>query len=93
LQTRGSSDSSCRKHTANNCDAEVVVLNSTVNARAFFSKLANDGSFHEEYSVCGSRFDSCPLGPDVIEDECGDEESKKDSNNTVADVIEIGFGG
>jgi len=89
LQTRGSSDSSCRKHTANNCDAEVVVLNSTVNASAFSSKLASDGSFHEEYSICGSRFDSSALGPDVVEDECGDEESEKDSNGPIADVIEI----
>jgi len=30
-----------------------------------------------------------PFGPDVIEDECGDEESEKDSNDTIADVIEI----
>jgi hypothetical protein len=29
---------------------------------------------------------------DVIEDECGDEESEKDSNETIADVIEIGIG-
>jgi hypothetical protein len=37
--------------------------------------------------------DSRSLGPDVIEDECGDEEPKKDSNNTIADVIEIGIRG
>ncbi len=39
-----------------------------------------------------SWFDSSFLGPDVIEDECGDDESKKDSNNAIADVIEIGVG-
>ncbi len=27
-----------------------------------------------------------------MEDECGDEESEKDSNNAIADVIEIGIG-
>jgi hypothetical protein len=27
-----------------------------------------------------------------VEDECGDEESKKDSNDTIADLIEIGTG-
>jgi hypothetical protein len=32
------------------------------------------------------------LRPDILEDESGDEESKKDSNNTIADVIEIGIG-
>ena len=31
-------------------------------------------------SLCGSRFDSRVLGPDVLEDEPGDEESEKDSN-------------
>jgi hypothetical protein len=36
--------------------------------------------------------DSSALWPDVIEDECGDEESEKDSNDTIADVIEIGIG-
>ena len=35
------------------------------------------------------RFESSVLGPDVIEDECGDEQSKKDSNNAIADLIEI----
>jgi hypothetical protein len=29
------------------------------------------------------------LGPDVMEDESGDDQTKKDSNNTVTDVIEI----
>ena len=38
-------------------------------------------------SLCGSRFDSSALRPDVLEDESGNDESKKDSNNTVADVI------
>src|SRR5713101_7370745 len=32
-------------------------------------------------SLCGSRFESSALGPDVVEDECGDEESEKDSNS------------
>jgi len=32
------------------------------------------------------------LGPDILEDESGDEESKKDSNDTIADVIEICVG-
>ena len=41
--------------------------------------------------MCRSRFDSSALGPDVIEDECGGEESEKDSNDTIADVIEIGI--
>jgi hypothetical protein len=36
--------------------------------------------------------DSSALWPDVIEDESGDEESEKDSNDTIADVIEIGIG-
>jgi hypothetical protein len=39
--------------------------------------------------LCGSRFDSSALGPDVLEDESGDDQTKKDSNNTVADIIEI----
>jgi len=36
--------------------------------------------------------DSSPFGPDVIEDECGDEESEKYSNDAIADVVEIGVG-
>ncbi len=32
-----------------------------------------------QISLCGSPFDSCQLGPDVIEDECGDEEANKDN--------------
>jgi hypothetical protein len=36
-----------------------------------------------------ARFESGSLGPDAIEDESGDEESTKDSNNTVADIIEV----
>jgi len=31
-------------------------------------------------------------GPDILKDESGDEESKKDSNDTIADVIEMGIG-
>jgi hypothetical protein len=38
-------------------------------------------------SLCGTRFDSSALEAGVIEDECGDEESKKDSNDTIANVI------
>ena len=33
-----------------------------------------------------------PFGPDVFEEECGDEESEENSNDTIADVIEIGIG-
>jgi hypothetical protein len=36
--------------------------------------------------------DSSPFEPDVIEDECGDEESEKYSNDAIADVVEIGVG-
>jgi hypothetical protein len=36
-------------------------------------------------------WDSRALWPDVIEDESGDEESEKDSNDTIAEVIEIGI--
>jgi len=36
--------------------------------------------------------DSSALWPEVIEDECGDEESEKDSSDTIADVIEIDIG-
>jgi hypothetical protein len=36
--------------------------------------------------------DSGALGPDVIENESGDEESEKNSNDTIADIIEIGIG-
>jgi hypothetical protein len=32
------------------------------------------------------------LGPDILEDESGDEESKKDSNDTIADIIEVCVG-
>jgi len=33
---------------------------------------------------------NCALGPDVVEGD--DDESEKDSNDTIADVIEIGIG-
>ena len=33
-----------------------------------------------------------PFRPEVFEDKCGDVEYKKDSNNAIADVIEIGVG-
>ena len=39
-----------------------------------------------------SRTPFAPFEPDVIEDKCGDDESKKDSNNAIADVIEIDIG-
>ena len=42
--------------------------------------------------MCGLLFDSGALGPNVIEDECGEEESEKDSNDTIADVIVTGIG-
>src|SRR5437660_2254395 len=32
------------------------------------------------------------LGPDVLKDEAGDDQTKKDSDDTIADVIEIGIG-
>ena len=32
------------------------------------------------------------LGQDILEDEPGDEESTQDSNDTIADVIEIDIG-
>jgi len=32
------------------------------------------------------------LGPDVLEDESGDEDSTQDCNDTIADVVEIGVG-
>jgi hypothetical protein len=39
----------------------------------------------------GPICDSGSLWPDVIEDESADEESEKDSNDTIAEVIEIGI--
>jgi hypothetical protein len=41
--------------------------------------------------LASCSFDSSgsALGPNVIEDECGDEESKKDSNDTIGDVFAI----
>jgi hypothetical protein len=32
------------------------------------------------------------FGPDVLEDESGDEDSTRDYNDTIADVIEIDIG-
>src|SRR5205823_7288871 len=32
------------------------------------------------------------LGPDVLKDEAGDDQTKKDSDDAIADVIEIGIG-
>jgi hypothetical protein len=29
------------------------------------------------------------LGPDMLEDECGDEETNEDSNNAITDLVEI----
>ena len=43
-------------------------------------------------SLCGSRFDASALGPDAVKNECGDDEIEKDSNDTIANVIEIGIG-
>jgi hypothetical protein len=42
-----------------------------------------------QISLCGSRFDSCPFGPDVIENECGDEEANKD--NLTFQTVECGL--
>src|SRR2546430_1274575 len=43
-------------------------------------------------SFCAYRFDSFALGPDVLEDESRDDQTKKNSNDAVANVIEIGIG-
>src|SRR6266853_3419813 len=43
-------------------------------------------------SLSGLRSDSSALRPDVIEDEAGDDQTKKDSDDAIADVIEIGIG-
>src|SRR6266853_3299426 len=43
-------------------------------------------------SLSGLRSDSSALRPDVIEDESGDDQTKKDSDDAIADVIEIGIG-
>src|SRR5438105_15741373 len=43
-------------------------------------------------SLCGVRFDSNALGPDVFEDDSGDDETEEDSDDAIADVIEIGIG-
>src|SRR6266581_6065761 len=43
-------------------------------------------------SLSGLRSDSSALLPDIIEDEAGDDQTKKDSDDAIADVIEIGIG-
>src|SRR5438046_4761318 len=43
-------------------------------------------------SLCGLRFDSSSLGPDILEDKSSDDETKKDSDDAIPDVIEIGVG-
>src|SRR5947208_2489017 len=35
---------------------------------------------------------ACALRPDVLEDEPGDDETKKNSNDAIADVVEISVG-
>jgi hypothetical protein len=35
---------------------------------------------------------ACALRPDVLKDKSGDDETKKNSNDAIADVIEIGIG-
>src|SRR5437899_5973900 len=38
------------------------------------------------------RFDSSALGPDILEDKSGNDETEEDSDHAVADVIEICVG-
>jgi hypothetical protein len=35
---------------------------------------------------------NCPLRPNVFEDKSGDDQTKKDSNHAIADIIEIRVG-
>jgi hypothetical protein len=39
--------------------------------------------------VVESRFDSSTLALNVVEDECGDEQAKKDFNNEIANLVGI----
>src|SRR5712691_8550501 len=43
-------------------------------------------------SLCGLRFNTSAFGPDVLKDQSGDDETKENSNDAIADVIEIGIG-
>ena len=43
-------------------------------------------------SQCGPQSVDRALWPDVSEDESGDDKAKKDSNNAIADVIEVCVG-
>src|SRR4030095_4020827 len=54
----------------------------------------SDRLFHNAYllSELGSRFDSSPLGPDVMENECSDSESDQNTNDTVANFIKVCVG-
>ena len=45
-----------------------------------------------ETSLCGSRFDSSALGPDILEDEPGDDKAEENSDDAATDVIQIGVG-
>jgi hypothetical protein len=49
-------------------------------------RIDNATKLFYDDSLCGSRFDSSLLGPDAVEDECGDEKAKKNSDNTITDV-------
>jgi hypothetical protein len=42
--------------------------------------------------LSGLRSDSSALRPDVFENESGDDQTKKDSDDAIADVVEIGIG-
>src|SRR4029453_1678006 len=42
-------------------------------------------------SSCDSRLDSSALGPDVMENECGDGETNENPDDAVTDFIEIGI--
>jgi hypothetical protein len=42
-----------------------------------------------ETSLCGSWFDSSALGPDVFENESGDDQTEENPDDAIADVVEI----
>src|SRR5205823_14810670 len=43
-------------------------------------------------SQCGPQSVDRALGPDILEDQPSDDEAKENSNDAIADVIEIGVG-
>ena len=42
--------------------------------------------------MVGLAFNSDPLGPDVSEDQSGDDETEKDSDHAIANLVKIGIG-